>query len=132
MGIGQNPSMDDQLTDDPGGARFVPLTRVSEPFLAGILAARLRSEGIDVRLHSEAFGPYPVTVGEMAQTEIWVLDDRVDEASRILIEVEAQSTVERSDPDREIPESLPEVRVVAVVVGFILLLTVVFWLVQVY
>ena len=118
--------------DDTDGARFVRLTRVGEPFLAGILAARLRSEGIDVRLHGEAFGPYPVTVGEMAQTEIWVLDDRVEEASRILIEAEAQSTIERSDPEREEPETIPELRLVAVVVGFILLLTVVFWLVRVY
>ena len=118
--------------DDTHGARFVPLTRVGEPFLAGILAARLESEGIDVRLHGEAFGPYPVTVGEMAQTEIWVLEDRVEEASRILIEVEAHSTVHRADPDRKEPSALPEVQVVAIVVGFILALTVIFWLVRVY
>lgn len=118
--------------DEAPGARFVPLTRVGEPFLAGILAARLQSEGIDVRLHGEALGPYPVTVGEMAQTEIWVLEDRVDEASRILIEAEAQSTVDRADPDRNEPTTIPELRIVAVTIGFILLLTVMFWLVRVY
>jgi hypothetical protein len=85
----------------PPAARFVRLARVGNPARAQILAARLAAEGIEVRIHSQAYGPYPVTVGQMAVAELWVLDDRVDEASRILMDAELNdvlSPVESGHP----------------------------------
>lgn len=76
-------------------AHFVRLARIGSLPTAEILAARLRAEGIEVRVHSQALGPYPVTVGEMAETELWVLDDRLDEASQILLDAEVNDVLER-------------------------------------
>ena len=53
-----------------------------------MLAARLHAEGIEVRTHSEALGPYPMTVGEFAATELWVLSDRLEQANEILLDAE--------------------------------------------
>ena len=67
------------------------------------MAARLEAEGIEVRVHSQANGPYPMTVGQMAETELWVLADRVDEASQILLDAEvneALAPVESDEPGR--------------------------------
>jgi hypothetical protein len=64
--------------DTPG---FVKLMTVGDPSEAQIIAAKLRGAGIDVRLHGENFGPYPIQVGEFADTQIWVPADRVDDAA---------------------------------------------------
>ena len=94
-------------------AHFVRLTRVGSLPAAEILAARLRSEGIEVRVHSQAFGPYPVTVGQMAETELWVLDDRLDEASEILLDAEVNDVLEREEGTE--PTALPlQLRLAAV------------------
>lgn len=73
---------------DPIGARFVRLATLGDTVSANIMGARLESEGIEVRIHSQAFGPYPMTLGNMADAELWVLEDRVDEASQIMLETE--------------------------------------------
>ena len=73
---------------DPIGARFVRLATLGDTVSANIMGARLESEGIEVRIHSQGFGPYPMTLGNMADAELWVLEDRVDEASQILLETE--------------------------------------------
>jgi len=49
-----------------------------------MLAALLRSEGIAVRMHGESFGPYPVGVGSLAEVEVWVANDRLNDARVIL------------------------------------------------
>ncbi|GMQ84644.1 MAG: hypothetical protein BMS9Abin07_0208 [Acidimicrobiia bacterium] len=67
---------------------FVPLLTVGDPNEAQITAARLRSAGIDVRLHGENFGPYPISLGEFADTEIWVRADQVDRASAVITHTE--------------------------------------------
>ncbi len=115
-------------------ARFVPLTTVGDITAAGILAARLRSEGIEVRLHSEAFGPYPVTVGEMAETELWVMSDRVEEASRILLDAEINDVMATADPDRRIERiGMPlEFRLIALALGVVLVVLVVLRFARVY
>ena len=63
---------------------FVKLMTIGDPNEAQIAAARLRAAGIEVRLHGENFGPYPIPLGELADTEIWVPADRVDDASDLL------------------------------------------------
>jgi len=84
---------------EEGGLRsgFVPITRVGDATRARILAALLESEGIEVRLHSESFGPYPVTVGDMATTELWVPERRVDDARRVLLDSEILDAVGEDD-----------------------------------
>ena len=106
---------------DEEPARFVPLTRVGDITAARVLAARLQSEGIEVRLHSQSFGPYPVTVGQMAETELWVLSDRVDEASEILLDAEVKDAIYTAEPGTETRVGLPlEFRLVAVALGAVL------------
>lgn len=70
---------------------LVLLTRMSDRFAAQLLAARLESEGISCTLRGESFGPYPVTIGNMALTEIWVAERDLDEAQAILTESEADA-----------------------------------------
>ncbi len=116
---GQNEVM----SDSQHSARFVHLTTVGDANTARILAARLRSEGIEVRLHGDAQSIYPVTVGALAETQLWVMSDRVEEASRLLLDAEindALSPVERSTPAP--PQGMAmELRVLALGVGVILL-----------
>jgi hypothetical protein len=57
---------------------------VGDPAAANVLAALLRSDGIAVRMHGESFGPYPVGVGGLAQVEVWVADDRLNDARAIV------------------------------------------------
>jgi hypothetical protein len=73
-----------QSEDHDPKARYEPLTRISNPVAANVLAAMLRSGGVSVRLNSESFGPYPVTVGELAEVEVWVDADDLDTARAIL------------------------------------------------
>ena len=63
---------------------FVPLLTVGDPHEAQLIAARLRAAGIEVRMHGENFGPYPIGLGELADTEIWVPADRFDDATEVL------------------------------------------------
>lgn len=105
--------------DEP--ARFVPLTRVGDVTSAQVLAALLRAEGIEVRVHSQAFGPYPVTVGQMAETDLWVLSDRVEDASRVLLNAEVNHTMYDADPDTRRRPGMPlEVRLIALTLGIVL------------
>ena len=64
--------------------RYEPLVVVGDPVAANVLAALLRADGIEVRMHGESFGPYPVGVGGLAQVEVWVPDARLDDARAIL------------------------------------------------
>ena len=117
--------------DEP--ARFVPLTKVGDVTSAQVLAAMLRAEGIEVRVHSQAFGPYPVTVGQMAETELWVLSDRVEEASRVLLDAEVNDTMYDADPDtRRLPGMPFEVRLIALTLGVVLFVLVALRFARVY
>jgi hypothetical protein len=103
------------------GSQFVKLTTVGNLNVARILAARLDSEGIEVRIHGAPLGPYPVTVGSMAETQIWVRDDRLAEASEVLLDAEMNDVLEpverRAPPLRGAPF---EFRIIALVVGVVL------------
>jgi hypothetical protein len=68
----------------PDGDHYEPLAVVGDPAAANVLAALLRADGIAVRMHGESFGPYPVGIGGLAQVEIWVADDRLDDARAIV------------------------------------------------
>ena len=70
--------------DEHPDEHLEPLVRIGDPNEARLLAARLRSEGIPVRVHGESSGPYPVTVGGLADVEIWVTSDRLDEARAVV------------------------------------------------
>jgi hypothetical protein len=106
------------MLDQPPAARFVHVATAGDLVEGRVLAARLEAEGIEVRLHSQAFGPYPVTVGEMAETQIWVLSDRVEEASRILLDAEVNTALAPVESDST--PSLPlEFRLIALAVALI-------------
>lgn len=64
--------------------RYVCMAKISDMNLARVAAARLESEGIGVRLHGEAFGPFPLTVGLLAETQLWVVADQAEAAVRAL------------------------------------------------
>ena len=115
-------------------ARFVLLTRTGDLTTANVLAARLRAEGFEVRVHGQALGPYPMTVGEMAEMELWVLNDRVEEASRVLLDAEvneAVAPVEGSAPLRAAAMPL-EFRLLAAVTVIVLLVLVALRFITVY
>lgn len=115
------------------GARFVRLTTVSDVAVARLLVARLDAEGITGRIHSEALGPYPLTVGQMAEAEIWVSEDRLEDAGRILLDAEVRDAMAPADPDGSTPrQPLPEMQVVAVLLIALVLLAVVIRLMRVF
>lgn len=60
------------------------LAKISDINLANIAAARLQSEGIKSRLHGEAQGPFPMTIGRFAETQLWVLAEQRDSAIQVL------------------------------------------------
>ena len=83
----------------PHQTRFVQLATVGNLTTAHLLAARLEAEGIEVRVHGESKGPYPMIVGEFADAELWVLQDRVDEAKTILLDAEVNDALAPAEPD---------------------------------
>ena len=92
------------MDEHSGG--FELLATVSDPVSAGVVAARLRSEGIEVRLHGESLGPYRLTVGDWALTEVWVPVDRLAEARRVMLEAEVDDALGEV-PDLEAAEEDP-------------------------
>lgn len=67
--------------------RYDCIATVADLNLANVAAAQLRSEGLDVRVHGEATGPFPVTIGRLAETQLWVRADDAAAAARVLEEV---------------------------------------------
>lgn len=55
---------------------------------ARVCVAVLGSNGIEARVHGESLGPYPVTVGRMAVTQIWVPESALERARELMIEAE--------------------------------------------
>ena len=76
---------------------FVCVAKVGDPATARILAARLGAENIEARVHSEALGPYPMTVGQMAVAEVWVPEHAADEARTIVMDSEINAILEPSE-----------------------------------
>ena len=77
-------------------AQLVLLARVSDPATAQLLAARLESEGIQVRMHGEWMGPYRLTVGAMAETELWVPEDDIDISRTVMMAAEIDEALGES------------------------------------
>jgi len=109
-------------------ARYIRVATVGDLTEARVLAARLRSEGIEVRVHSEANGPYPVTVGHLAEAEIWVLSDRAEEASHVLLDAEVNTALAPAEPELSRSEGVRvETRLIAVATALVLILL---WIVR--
>ena len=73
-------------------------------------------------MHSPSLGPYPVTVGDLALSEIWVMEDRLEDASRILLDIETKSVVgfdEDYIPDQRRPSFRIEIRIAAAIFALI-------------
>jgi hypothetical protein len=85
--------------------RFVLLARMSDLAAARVAAARLESEGVTVRLHGEALGPYRLTVGAMATTELWVPESALTTAREVMLESEVDAVLGTVDAPRS--EHLP-------------------------
>jgi hypothetical protein len=75
---------------------FVLLTEVSDPNTAQLLAAKLRAEGIESRVVGEAEGPYRLTVGSMAVTQLWVPEPDLPGAQLVMLAAEADAAVSES------------------------------------
>lgn len=105
---------------EPG--HFVKVATVGDVTAGNVLAAKLRSEGIEVRVHSPAFGPYPVTVGNMAETELWVMSDRVEDANSILLAAEVNDAIGAADPSFNSVRQEPryERQIIALIVGAVM------------
>ena len=72
---------------------MTPLTWVSGIFRAEVLAARLRSEGIDAQLQGALSSPYGFTVGDMARVDVYVPEDQLDDAKYVLLADEVDATL---------------------------------------
>lgn len=62
------------------------LATLADPAAAELCAALLRSEGIDSRLRGESLGPYRLTIGAMAATQVWVPASRLDDARSLVLQ----------------------------------------------
>ena len=106
---------------DEGRSQFVRVATVSDLATGQVLAARLRAEDIDVRLHSEALGPYPVTVGHLAEAQLWVASDRVDDAARVLLDAEVRVAIAPAESEETPRPGLPMwLRLAALATGLVL------------
>ena len=73
--------------------RMAPLTWVAGAFRAQVLAARLRSEGIDAQLQGALWSTYGLTVGDMARVDVFVPEDQLDDATYVLLADEVDATL---------------------------------------
>jgi hypothetical protein len=103
------------MTASEPADRFVLFATVGDAGTARIYAARLESLDIEVRLRGEALGPYPLTVGQMAATEIWVPASRLAEAGQHMLEIEVDGIV----PDEEPGASGPRIGWQVVALGLL-------------
>jgi len=99
------------------------LTSLHGSFRAHVLAARLLDEGFDVELRGSFGGPYGLTVGDLAQVDLYVPGDQIEEASIVLLANEVDEVDDQFDDDRPPPASRirPSGRIVAALVLFVLI-----------
>ncbi|HUU61458.1 MAG TPA: hypothetical protein VMX37_03640 [Acidimicrobiia bacterium] len=104
---------------------FVLLATLSDPAAADLCAALLRSDGIDSRLRGESLGPYRLTIGEMAATQVWVPLSRLEDARSLVLQGHL-GDIELADPEEWAPDpsatrpNLPAVLLGALVIGLAL------------
>lgn len=70
----------------PAPGPFVLLTTLADPTAAELCAALLRSAGIESRLRGESLGPYRLTIGSMAATQVWVPASELADAQEVIEE----------------------------------------------
>ena len=98
------------------------LTSLHGSFRAHVLAARLLDEGFDVELRGSLGGPYGLTVGDLAQVDLYVPGDQIEEASIVLLANEVDEVDDQFDDDRPPPSRIrPSGRIVAALVLFVLI-----------
>jgi hypothetical protein len=99
------------------------LTSLQGSFRAHVLAARLVDEGFDVELRGSLGGPYGLTVGDLAQVDLYVPGDQIEEASIVLLANEVDEVDDQFDDDRPPPASRirPSGRIVAALILFVLI-----------
>lgn len=112
---------------------FTHFADVGDLVAGRVCAAVLEDAGIEVRLHGDSLGPYPVTVGRMAVTQIWVRESDIDLARVVMLESEIEHTLGARVRSGAVanPGSLP-MRLAAIAVGALLVLAVVVELMQVF
>jgi hypothetical protein len=77
------------MTDpDPSDVPFVKAGTLGDPTTARLTVALLESEGIPCIARGQVSGEFPVTVGRLAETELWVRSSDLEEARRIISDVE--------------------------------------------
>lgn len=69
---------------DMDGPQFVSVVRLGDPAAAQLAVAMLRSAGIPARASGESLGPYRLTVGDLAVTEVWVPEPDLEDAREVL------------------------------------------------
>jgi len=99
------------------------LTSLQGTFRAHVVAARLLDEGFDVELRGALGGPYGLTVGDLAQIDVYVPGDQIEEASIVLLATEVDEVDEQFDNDRPPPVSRihPSGRIIAALILFVLI-----------
>ena len=117
----------------PQGDPYVHLADVGDLVTARVCAAVLADAGIEARLHGESLGPYPVTVGRLAVTQVWVPATDLEEARLVMLESEIDHTLGAEMRRGAVadPMSLP-MRAVAAVIGVLLVWAVVRELMRVF
>ncbi len=96
---------------------FVLLATLGDPAAAELCAAVLRSGGIDSRLRGESLGPYRLTIGDMAATQVWVPISRLDDARSLVLQ-ENLGDIELAEREGPAPAPAPAgPGLVALVVG---------------
>jgi hypothetical protein len=102
----------------PTDAPFVKAGTLGDPTTARLTVALLESEGIPCIARGQLSGEFPVTVGRLAETELWVRSSDLEDARRIIADASARS----SDGSETTPSASP---IVAIAVGICLSLAVV-------
>jgi hypothetical protein len=82
---------------------FARLATLPDSAAADLCAALLRSAGIASRLKGESLGPYRLTIGQMAATEVWVPETQLEDARAILEGADVPGGIEIT-PNRPVPE----------------------------
>lgn len=78
---------------------FAHLATLPDAAAADLCAALLRSAGIPSRLRGESLGPYRLTIGDMAATEVWVSGAQLEDARAVLEEAAVPGSLQLA-PDR--------------------------------
>jgi hypothetical protein len=68
---------------------FERVAVVGDAMAARVQAAVLESMGIEPQLRGEGLGPYPMTVGRLAEIEIWVREADAEDARAALDDADA-------------------------------------------